>query len=194
MVTLIFDTETTGQINFRFPIISNTQPHMVQLAAELVLNGKVRASIDLLIDPGVPIPEEAQKIHGITDELVQKFGVSPVVAIGMFHNLAKNAERLVAHNIDFDLTVLEIIYARISRSTEGIRNIPRVCTMKSSIDLLKIPGKYGYKWPSLIEAYKLLVDSKGFDRAHSAIADVQACRRVLYALEQKGVPLIGGSK
>lgn len=196
--TLIFDTETTGQIDFKAPIISQLQPHLLQLGAELLSNGKVIGSINLLVNPGgeIEIPESATKIHGITREMIDKYGIPTVVAIALFHNLAKLSSRLAGHNIDYDLGIMEISYYRVGRQQNflELRKIKRVCTMKTTTNVLKLPGKYGFKWPTLSEAYELLVDKNGFQKAHSAMADVQACRQVLAVLEQRGVPLVGGSR
>lgn len=197
--SLIFDTETSGKADYKAPVISALQPYLMQLGAELVRNGKVMASINLLVNPGpeVVISEEVIGVHGITREMVDKFGVTPIVAVGMFHNLAKRADRFVAHNIDFDLLIMEIMYHRVERigHFSELKRVPRVCTMMSTMNVLKLPGRFrDYKWPSLAEAYKTLVDPNGFEKAHSAMADVQACRRVLNVLEQKGLPLIGGKR
>ena len=45
--------------------------------------------------------------------------------------------------------------------------------MKSTIDLCKIPGRYGYKYPKLQELHYTLFGSN-FDDAHNAMSDVTA--------------------
>ena len=60
------------------------------------------------------------------------------------------------------------------------------CTMRIATNVLKIPGPRGFKWPTLQEAYKRLVDPAGFEGAHDAITDVKACAAVFYALEDGG--------
>lgn len=63
-----------------------------------------------LINPGAPIPAEATKIHGITDELASA-GQSPADALPEVHAmLTQAAERkmpVVGHNLAFDLTLLD---------------------------------------------------------------------------------------
>ena len=198
-ISLIIDTETSGKADHKAPATSRLQPALLQLGAELVRGGRVMASINLLINPGpeVDIPDEVVNLHGISRAVVEKFGVTPIVAVGMFHNMAKKADRLVAHSMDFDLLIMEICYHRVSRYANflELNRIPRVCTMLSTKNVLKLPGKYkDYKWPSLEEAYKALVDPAGFADAHSAMADVRACRKILDYLEKNKLPLVGGKR
>ncbi len=56
---LILDTETTGL---------GAQDEIVELAI-IDTNGTVK--FDNLIQPTIPIPEEASRIHGITDDILQ---------------------------------------------------------------------------------------------------------------------------
>ena len=59
------------------------------------------------------------------------------------------------------------------------------CTMLNTVEIVKIPGRKGYKWPKLDEAYRILVDPDGFEGAHDALADVKACRKVFYNLKKE---------
>jgi hypothetical protein len=53
---------------------------------------------------------------------------------------------------------------------------------------LKLPNsRGGYKWPTLDEAYRVLVDPSGFKDAHDAMADTRACRGVYYALRARNL-------
>ena len=74
---LFFDTETTGFPNKKSPLDDPSQPHLVQLGAVLCDGRVVRAQLDLIVNPGVPIPEKATAVHGITDEMAAKCGVDP---------------------------------------------------------------------------------------------------------------------
>ena len=66
-----------------------------------------------------------------------------------------------------------------------------VCTKESSTDVLKLPGKYGYKWPTLAEAYRHYTGEE-IEGAHDALVDTEACLAVYRGLVQEGiVELIG---
>ena len=182
---LFFDTETTGFPNKKSPLDDPSQPHLVQLGAVLCDGRVVRAQLDLIINPGVPIPEKATAVHGITDEMAAKYGVDPPTALLVFNDLLKKADRLIAHNLAFDIQLIDIGFARC-----GINPVypnEQFCTMQASTDILRLPNKNGgNKWPTLMEAYKHLVDPEGFDDAHSAYADVMACALVYWAILERG--------
>lgn len=187
MTFLVFDTETTGVIQKSLPVDHPSQPHVVQLGMELCDGEKTVSAASIVVDPGVEVPEESAKIHGMTTEVVRKFGVPKVVAVALFNNFARLAQSLVAHNAAFDIGVLAGEYMRLKRDPPfGSKQV--YCTMALSTEVCKIPGKYrDYKWPSLQEAYRELVDPGGFDGAHDAMADVRACRAVFQKLAEMGV-------
>lgn len=179
MKRLYFDTETTGLAPKSETIPLAQCPHIVQLAAILEDDecGEV-ASINFIIRPdGWTVPEEASSVHGITTEKAESFGIPVKVAMAVFSNLCRRAEELVAHNIQFDARLVKHEFARI-----GVENsaalLPQICTIQATMNLCKLPGKFGqYKWPKLIEAYRHLF-GEGFDGEHDALADVRACLRI----------------
>jgi len=195
MITLIFDTETTGMVNFKIPD-PTIQPYPVQLACILVQDNKVMSMASVIVNPEVPMNQEAANVHGILPETVTKLGISLRAAVGIFINFLNKADRIVAHSVDFDIVITEaMIYRTLADyDIDKFRQVPRVCTMLSSTDICKIPGKYGYKWPKLEEAYKILVDPAGFKGAHDDLNDVVACWKILQKLEEKGLPLLRGKR
>lgn len=99
-----FDTETTGVDVENDRIVS----------AALVLQsarGVPVQSLTWLADPGVPIPEEARAVHGITDEQVREHGRPPrTVVEEVARALAERARAgvpLVVMNAPYDLTLLD---------------------------------------------------------------------------------------
>jgi DNA polymerase III epsilon subunit-like protein len=195
MKTLIFDTETTGLANFRLPL--ETQPHPVQIAAILRVDKKIYAQFNLITITEVESHPKALETHGMDMLFTQTYGVALEVAVDLFLQLLYQADRIVCHNSDFDRTIMA---AAIMRATPGsnthVHNFlkkPHICTMYSSMPVLKLPGRYGnYKWPKLEEAYRYLVDPHGFEGAHDALQDVLACAAVLDVLEADGTPMVGG--
>jgi DNA polymerase III epsilon subunit-like protein len=190
MRALIFDTETTGLWNNRAARGNPNQPDAVQLAAMLVdlTTFKPISWLNVLVSDAKPSEEKALETHGKTPELLEQFGVPRRVAVAIFNNLLKKTDVLIAHNIEFDLNIMAQAYI-----LEGIAPPdfpPRYCTMLSSVDICAIPSPHrsgSFKWPKLIEAYKLLVDPEGFSNAHDALADVRACFEILKVLHQKGL-------
>ena len=58
--------------------------------------------------------------------------------------------------------------------------------MKLATDYCKIPGMYGYKWPSLSELHIKLFN-EDFEEAHDASADISATARCFWKMKQLGV-------
>ena len=192
MKPLFLDTETTGFANKREGLDHHSQPYLIQLGLRLDDEGKkVRAQVNLLLDhKDITIPAESSNVHGLFVSTVEDFGISPISAISTFHNLVEKADVIVAHNMAFDLKIIQIAYARLGKITtftEKIQTKPIFCTMEATTEICKIPSPRGngYKWPKLDEAYRTLVDPNGFDGAHDAMNDVNACRKVFYALKNE---------
>lgn len=194
MPILFFDTETTGFIQDRVPFNDPSQPHLLQLAAWLDDdNGNLRGLINLIVTVnGTEVPYEAYKVHGISREIANSLGVSLISAIALFNNLAARADVLIGHNVSFDLNIMNVAYARLNKLDSFASNIKTkqtFCTKEATTAICKIPnrnGRPGYKWPTLDEAYRTLVNANGFSNAHDAMADVKACREIFYALKHKG--------
>lgn len=176
---LFFDTETTGLFNRNFPLAH--QPHIVQLAALLADEcGVERAAINLLITPeGWTIPKEAADVHGITTEMATAYGVPIRSAMHIFAKLVKQARIVIAHNIDFDRTLIGYEAERLSVPFPVFAGKEMFCTMQATTDICQLPGKFGknYKWPKLAEAYRHLFGEELKD-AHDAMVDLRACKRV----------------
>ncbi|MFJ4837128.1 exonuclease domain-containing protein [Streptomyces sp. NPDC088746] len=103
-----WDTETTGA--------DPTEARIV--TAALVAKGG--ASPDhvqtWLINPGIPIPPETTKVHGITDAMVQTAGQNPAEALEeiatTMHKAIAYGMPLVAFNTAYDWTVLNFELSR----------------------------------------------------------------------------------
>lgn len=185
MRVLIFDTETTGLWQFKRPFDHPSQPEIVQIAAKLVEDSTARVlgQVNYIVRPDNPCSEEAANVHGISQDIIDVAGVPRRTALSGFHHLLKLSERVVAHNYNFDSKVVARSYLLEDSQPALFNSIPYFCTMLESTPVLKLPGRYGkYKWPSLQEAYRMLVDPSGFDGAHDAMVDVDACLQVYLAL------------
>lgn len=194
MNVLFFDTETTGFFNRNAPMDHATQPHIVQFAAMLCdEKEEVISQCAAIVCPPlhVEVPAQATAIHGISTEMARKYGISWLTALALLDDLAMRADRLVAHNIEFDAGVIGCMYARDDRVLNTFGGGPSTpshfCTMKATTPLCKLPGNYGFKWPKLIEAYRHFFGCD-FDKAHDALADVTACKRIYFELQSRNQP------
>ena len=97
---IALDLETTG--------LDPLEDRIVQAAVVLVAgDGAVsEASWDSIVDPGIPIPAGASKIHGITTERAQLEGMVPIDALQRIAILLNDATDagtpLVIYNAPFD--------------------------------------------------------------------------------------------
>lgn len=188
--TLVFDTETNGKRPKNGTL--GDEPYLTQLAAILFDGTRPVGHLSCFCIPEfrgerAPIPKEKFFIEsGITDEIVDLVGLPYKVALGMFNNMVRKADRIVAHNIQFDDPIIRATYMRIAASQDQWWHTPKFCTMKTLEPVLKLPGKYGYKFPSLDESYRALVNPDGFEGAHDAMVDVEACAAVLFEIEKRG--------
>ncbi len=195
---LVVDTETSGLLRDDLPADDPSQPHLVQLGAQLFdRQGARRANLTTLIKPeGWSIEPQAEAVHGISAQTCQRYGVSVVFALGVLQGLVACSTRVVAHNMNFDRKVIAAAIHRAGGqglwwSRAGGR---MVCTMEAATPVLKLEGKFGHKFPSLAEAMAGLCPAFPFDERHDAEADVMATRELYQTLLQMGAipPDAGG--
>jgi len=178
---LYFDTETSDYHESTSPSLP------VQIAAILATEFRTIATISCIVSQrcwqGVklnPIADRVVSIHGITPEMCDLYGWPPDLVIGRLRCMLERARCVVAHNIGFDLSVMN--YAC------GVQHVPKLswpeqfCTMRESAGIVRIPsaGRYsidGWKAPRLAEAYRFFA-KKEMSGAHDALGDVYGCRLV----------------
>ncbi|HNV96986.1 MAG TPA: 3'-5' exonuclease [bacterium] len=186
---LFFDTETTGlPINWNAPISDfSNWPRVVQIAwAHYNEKGKEVKSKTYIIKPeNFFIPIESARVHGITTEMANESGIELKAALNEFTRALKDSQYLIAHNISFDEKVVGAEFLR-KNMKNNIQFIKKICTMESSVDFCKIPGKDKYKFPKLDELYFKLFNAH-FSNAHNALVDVRACARCFFELQKLGV-------
>lgn len=199
MTIVFWDTETTGFPRPSLPLDHESQPYIVQLAAQLCENdGKVISSINLIINNGVEIPKEASEIHGITTEKAKQFGVPPAIALHLFRGMLKNCDLIVAHNLKFDEIVTRIQFSRYKGSmryhgSDDAWICAKSCTMETATPIVNLPPtpkmlKAGFnrpKSPKLEECIKHFFGEE-LKGAHDAMIDVEACKRIYLHMRDMG--------
>jgi DNA polymerase III epsilon subunit-like protein len=187
--SLIFDTETTGKLDFKLPPDHITQPRVVQLAAMLLDEKWMEVqAMNFIIKPGAfTIPDEAAEIHGIDTDTASRIGVNLYHALGAFVKLASVASEKVAFNIEFDVALITGELSRTGYSNfAGLLQKGQFCVMKAMTPICKLPGQHNdYKWPKLQEAHKHAFGAE-FDGAHDAMADVRATAALYRWLKEGG--------
>jgi DNA polymerase III epsilon subunit-like protein len=197
MKVLIFDTETTGLPQSK--IISQDTldkwPHIVQFSY-LVFDASLNTIIEtkdyiIQIPQEIEISEGSIALHGITNEISKKDGVSIEVALQEFFISLKNVDLLVGHNISFDINMIYIELLRIIYFKEYHQNLITsykydlhfltnfkniYCTMQESIELCNIKaisklGKEYMKFPKLSELHERLFKTNP-KNLHNSLVDI----------------------
>ena len=183
---LFFDTETTGiPRNYRAPASDlRNWPRLVQIAWLLADERKNEvASAEYIVKPdGFTIPGDAARIHGITTELALRHGVDLKTVLEAITPDIRRASVLIAHNIQFDEKILGAEFLRAGRPNL-VESRERRCTMQEATNHCRLPGPYGYKWPTLGELHLKLFGEPP-EGAHHALVDVRACARCYFELKR----------
>ena len=184
---LFFDTETTGlPKNWKAPVTDlDNWPRLVQLAYLVYdFDGNLIHSCNETIKPnGFTIPIEASNIHGITTDIANQRGSNIEDVFELFSIHLKRAKVIVAHNMAYDEKIIgsEMIRLELENTLDSKE---KICTMESSVELCKIDGPYGYKWPKLEELHRFLFNHD-FEGAHDALADIQATAKCFWELVKR---------
>ena len=102
------DTETTGIDVFEDRIVTF-------FGGILEEDGTFTNVLDLMIDPGVPIPDGAAEVHGVTTEIAQAEGVPAEQGIKQIALYIAHIGRdlpMVIMNANYDLSILEAEFER----------------------------------------------------------------------------------
>lgn len=192
MKTLAFDSETTGFVLDNEKPAHPGQPHLVEFGCVLYDHGSAeKATVNVIIRPdGWIISDSASAVHGITTEMAYDLGIPLMVVAALFSNLAKQSDRQVGHNIQFDIKVMMAEFHRINRPFPPMN--PR-CTKDLAEPVLRLPPTermkakgmgHKFKSPTLTECWRFLFDEE-LVGAHGALTDARACARVLFELERR---------
>jgi DNA polymerase-3 subunit epsilon len=159
------DVETTGLIPGHDRIVE------IGAVAFSVGSG-VEAELSELVDPGIPIPRDASRVSGITDEMVRG---RPTVAGPLAALLAFLGDGVpMAHNAPFDAGFLAADAARLGLAASSTPVIDTRLLARAAF-----PGRPSY-------ALDALCRWLGFARVvHRALADAHSCRMLFLACLQR---------
>ena len=164
---VVLDTETTGLYE------------SAEIVSIAVIDSDGKTLLDTLVKPVRPIPPEATRIHGITNEMVKDALPLPVQTLG--HLLTNR--HVIIYNTQYDVQML--------RQSAGIAKLPMIpwydvaefwCAMTAFAEIYGEWNDYhgNYRWQKLSTAcsyYKIPVVG-----AHGALADCQMTLKVCEAM------------
>ena len=192
MKILVFDIETTGLPKDMKGDIkdSSNWPHIVQLSW-LVYDDAIKSIVSLhdhiiKLSDNKQIPIESTNIHGITNEKMLNEGVSINLILPIFLKDFKDCQILVAHNIKFDINIIQAeLFRNFKINPLQDHNKIEYCTMKYGKSITKIWKQSKYydglylKPPRLSELHEKLFATTPTN-LHNSMVDVWACFRCFH--------------
>ena len=170
---VLFDTETTG---------NQEQDRIIQIGAMVVHSKENIEIFDELCSSSVPISIEAMEVHNITPDVIENQPAFQETAFAKkVQELNRKENYLIAHNIKFDLGMLE---------KEGFENhYTLIDTVRCAKHLLPDSPYHRLQYLRYsLELYKTErseADKLGITiRAHDAIGDVLVMKLLLSKLVQ----------
>lgn len=189
MISLIFDTETTGFPSKDLLPDDPKQARIVQLAMLLLDNNN--KEIGCFYSKFVPngwngIHPGAQAVHGITYEDCERTGIQQKVGLELYYEWVGIADNVVAHNYHFDRQLINIETALLSIQSAPVKQ--SFCTMEILVPHMKLLRPNGLpKWPKLSEALDWCIPGATIDKEHDALGDVRATAKVWTCICEKGL-------
>lgn len=157
--TLIVDVETTG--------IPSRDPETEVVSLAMITN-EGRIALAGLVNPNRPIPREAQKVHGISDQMVKD--APPFKVLGNIVAGVMEGKHIVAYNAGFDVHMLVTLFQRYDIE---IPEFEVSCAMEMYSAYVGdwSKAKSDYKWQKLPHL--------AFGKAHDALVDCESTRLLL---------------
>ena len=175
---VFFDTETSG--------LDPSSCQIIELAAQRIERAPdgsltVTAAMDDLIQlrPGEKLPEKITQLTHITDDMLQKAGVSCIDAAERFTGVIRLADKpvlLIAHNAHFDLQFVKVLLW--SCCPAGLKAM-EAADYLDTLTVYKDRRAYPHRLANAIEDYGL---SGKVQNSHRAIDDVAALVEVCKAM------------
>lgn len=169
---IVFDFETTG--------LSPINDRIIEIGALLIerdgKNFKIKKEFNCLIKQDKPLPEKIVEITNITDELLNKEGISESEAFHHFLNIYKKEALLVAYNLSFDYAFLVELFRRHFNDKE-------IFLYNDLLDVMAIykdRHPYPHKLDNVVETYNITIPN-----THRALDDVKATLMGLIKMKEE---------
>lgn len=171
---VILDTETTGL----------GLDYVVQIA---VVKPDGSTLLDMLVNPGVEIPKEASKIHGIYDRHVQGAATWDVVVQVLSRLLP--GRNVFIYNADYDLKIMRNHCLKNGIARGFMEQASFYCAMQMYAEFYGDWNDYhqSYRWQRLGDAAQRF--GSGFEPAHDARNDCLMARAVLHGMVEALKPI-----
>ena len=162
---VVFDTETTGCAVF---------DEICQIAAVEYVDGARARTFSAYVRPTCRMNPWAEEVHGLSLEFLSEHGLEPEAAMRQFFAFVGDDALLVAHNIRFDMRMLnqECTKFGLFFAPDGIETCDTLALARHLC-----PGLGCYTLANLVET--LGIDGVN---SHDALDDAAACAGIFFKL------------
>lgn len=161
-----FDTETTGLTE---------KDEVVQIAAIEYVNGKQTRTFTAYLRPSIPLNPEAGAVNGLTDDFLKENGEAPKEVLEKFVEFVGENCLLVAHNLPFDLRMIQQGFKKYEVSGPGNKVLG--CDTRNFVKEMNYPGIPSHHLRVCVDYFAL--DAKN---SHEALDDADACGKLFFKL------------
>lgn len=186
MKYLIFDCSAQGKVKDWKAPFSDTfaWPRLLHISwIVLDKDFKLVEDFDFIVKQD-EISSEAKKLCKIDNDDIKNKSLPVEEIIDAFNESAEQVEFVISFNLNFNENVFAAECIRQSKNSK-IFQAEKFCLMQESTFYCKLPGKRGYKWPTLTQLHALLFKT-AFTPPNNARADVIAATRSFIMLMKLG--------
>lgn len=182
----VFDTETTGLMDFKRPADAEGQPRVASFAGLALDHPDDEPEVfERYVRPdGWAMSPEASRVNGLTNEFLAERGVPIVEVMDEYVRRIEDGYVVVAFNAQFDIKMMRAELRRAGRD-DLFERTKNICVMRPLTDILRLPGRFGFKWPNLAEACAHFGITNA--KAHDAVGDAWAALEVMRHLHRDGL-------
>ncbi len=192
--TFIFDTETTGLINFELAADDPLQPRMCTFAGCIVEeDGSVSRSVYLSVNTDhwdastFENCAQAFAMNKLSIDMLNATGVPISKVLDVVDDMTDECDSIAGYSLAFDQKIIRGEQRRAGRP-DRYKTKPEADIMWDANPLTKIPkpnGKKGFKLPTLSEAARILL-GETHEGAHGAKADLDMTVKLFNHLRRGG--------
>ena len=164
---IVFDTETNGFAG----------ASVLSISAIKVVDFEIVEEYNRFYYPIEPFNKQAIAVNGLDYDTINKLRKNVNYPnrfkddLNSFYVFIENATHFIGHNISFDLQFIE-----------PIKLTHIFCTMRSNINIIKLPYRNGYKYPKLLEAAQYYNVKYNANNLHGSLYDVYITYKVFHSM------------
>lgn len=187
MKYLIFDCSARGKVKDWKAPFSDTfaWPKLMHISWIVIDKDlKLVEDFDFIVKQESNVSKAVQKLCKIDEDDIKSKSAPIETIIDAFNESLKQVAYVFSFNLNFNENVFAAECIRQSRTSE-LFTAEKFCLMQESTFYCKLPGKRGYKWPTLTQLHARLFQ-KTFTPPNNARADVIAATRSFIMLMKIG--------